>query len=114
MKERLEHPPTPEASDDDDGEGDSEADERKQLNEYLEDEGADREGIATKLLDMAALTPTKIGASLKFIDPRGMFHLFWLGLISAVFLYNAWVIPLRFFFPLMQVTCCLLIAHSTL
>jgi hypothetical protein len=37
-----------------------------------------------------------------YIDPRGMFNLFWLGLMSAVVLYNAWVIPLRFFFPYLQ------------
>jgi len=36
---------------------------------------------------------------LRFIDPRGRINIFWLFLQTVVFLYNAWVIPLRFIFP---------------
>ncbi|TRY76858.1 hypothetical protein TCAL_03522 [Tigriopus californicus] len=44
----------------------------------------------------------KLGKKVEFIDPRGYINIFWLALQALVFLYNAWVIPLRFFFPFVQ------------
>ncbi len=34
-----------------------------------------------------------------FVDPRGNLHIAWLSLQAVVFLYNAWVVPLRLTFP---------------
>ena len=36
---------------------------------------------------------------LEFVDPRGYVNISWLLLLTLVFLYNAWVIPLRAIFP---------------
>merc|ERR1719266_2391654 len=35
----------------------------------------------------------------EFIDPRGYINIAWLFVQAMVFLYNAWVIPLRAIFP---------------
>ncbi|CAB4070198.1 CNGB1 [Lepeophtheirus salmonis] len=34
-----------------------------------------------------------------FVDPRGYMNIYWLSLQALIFLYNAWVIPLRAVFP---------------
>ena len=36
---------------------------------------------------------------LQFIDPRGYVNIAWLFFQALIFLYNAWVIPLRAIFP---------------
>eukprot|EP00095_Tigriopus_kingsejongensis_P000955 snap_masked-scaffold83_size396513-processed-gene-0.1 protein:Tk00955 transcript:snap_masked-scaffold83_size396513-processed-gene-0.1-mRNA-1 annotation:"cyclic nucleotide-gated cation channel beta-1" len=47
-------------------------------------------------------TWSRLRKKLEYIDPRGYINIFWLSLQALVFLYNAWVIPLRFFFPFTQ------------
>lgn len=36
-----------------------------------------------------------VKSKLDYIDPRGYINIVWLAIQATVFLYNAWVIPLR-------------------
>jgi cyclic nucleotide gated channel beta 1 len=40
-----------------------------------------------------------IRQKLEFVDPRGYVNIAWLSLLATIFLFNAWVIPLRSTFP---------------
>ena len=49
-----------------------------------------------------AWTLSGIRRRFDYVDPRGYLNIVWLSFQAVAFLYNAWVIPLRYFFPFTQ------------
>ena len=100
VKQRLEQPPTPTDTSADGEEPKGRNGKQIVCIDWTDSMYASKSTVAAGT-SWQDLTQALINMT-EYIDPRGPVNIAWLAVLMVFFLYNAWVIPFRFYFPQYQ------------